>query len=184
MSCMSAILSRKEILQRLNKDIVISPFHRECLGEVSYDISLSSEFVFVEPHYTPIIDPENLNVRANRVFAKEIFLQPHQFVLGRSAEWIEVPNDLIVMISGKSSLARIGLEVEAAHILHPGHKGYVVLEISNRNSVPVKLKEGMLVAQLLFLKTTAVVPYIISGTFGVQRKIELPQKICFIKKEK
>lgn len=178
---MMPVLSNKEILERLNKDIIIRPFYREALGEVTYDISLASEFVFVEPHYTPIIDPEKLNVRANRLFANEIFLQPHQFVLARSEEWIELPNDLIVIISGKSSLARIGLEVEAAHILHPGHKGYVVLEISNRNSVPVKLKRGMLIAQLLFLKTSPVDYYSSIGSFGIQSKIELPKEIKFIK---
>jgi len=178
---MNTVLSKKEILERLEKDLVIRPFYEECLGEVTYDISLGPEFVFVEPHYTPIIDPENLNVRANRIYANEIFLQPHQFVLGRSNEWIEVPDDLIVIISGKSSLARIGLEVEAAHILHPGHRGYVVLEISNRNSVPVKLKEGMLIAQLLFLRTSSVEPYIEKGSFGVQEMIDLPRKIRFLK---
>jgi len=179
---MAAVLSRHEIMERIGKDLIIRPFHEECLGEITYDISLAPEFVFVEPHYTPIIDPENLNVRANRVFANEIFLQPHQFVLGRSAEWIEVPTDLLVLISGKSSLARIGLEVEAAHILHPGHKGYVVLEISNRNSVPVKLKAGMLIAQLLFLRTSPVSPYTEKGIFGVQEMINLPSHIKFLKK--
>ncbi len=177
---MLTALTRGRILERLGKDLIIEPFHEECLGEITYDISLGPEFVFVEPHYTPIIDPENLNVRANRIYANQIFLQPHQFVLGRSAEWIELPNDIFVIISGKSSLARIGLEVEAAHVLHPGHKGYVVLEISNRNTVPVKLKEGMLIAQLLFFKTEPVEPYISKGTFGVQNYIELPNKIRFI----
>ncbi len=178
---MIPVLSQNEILDRLNKDLVIKPFYEESLGEVTYDISLAPEFVFVEPHYTPIIDPEKLNVRANRIFANEIFLQPHQFVLARSAEWIEVPNDLLVLISGKSSLARIGLEVEAAHILHPGHKGYVVLEVSNRNSVPIKLKRGMLIAQLLFLRTTKVHSYSSVGSFGIQSRIDLPKEIKFIK---
>lgn len=179
---MTLVLSGKEIKERLNKDLVIRPFHEELLGEVTYDVSLASEFVFVEPHYTPIIDPEKLNLRANRLYANEIFLQPHQFVLARSEEWIELPNDLLVIISGKSSLARIGLEVEAAHILHPGHKGYIVLEISNRNAVPVKLKKGMLIAQLLFLKTSPVSEYSSIGSFGVQSKIDLPKEIKFVKK--
>ncbi|MHA1590740.1 MAG: dCTP deaminase [Candidatus Njordarchaeales archaeon] len=177
---MFGILTKKELLERLEQDLVIRPFFRESLGEVTYDISLSSEFVFIEPHHTPILDPENLSVRANRIHANHIYLQPHSFVLGRSLEWIELPNDIMAMISGKSSLARLGIEVEAAYLLHPGHKGYVILEISNRNTIPVKLKTGMLIAQLVFFKVRPVRPYSERGSFGVQTRIELPKRIRFI----
>ncbi|MHA1617173.1 MAG: dCTP deaminase [Candidatus Njordarchaeales archaeon] len=178
------ILTKKDLLEKLERgELVIDPFFEENLGEITYDITLSSEFVFIEPYHTPILDPENLNVRANRIHATSIYLQPHVFVLGRSIEWIELPNNIIAMISGKSSLARLGIEVEAAYLLHPGHKGYVILEISNRNTIPVKLKKGLLVAQLLFFKVSPVKSYSETGSFGIQQRIELPRMLKFVKRE-
>lgn len=178
------ILTREEILSLLREGrLRIEPFHEECLGEVSYDITLADEFVFVSPSRTSIVDPENLeSLTTERVRASEIILQPHDFVLARSREWIELPPDVMALVSGKSSIARLGLEVETAYILHAGHSGFVVLEIGNRNRVPIKLKAGMTIAQLIFFKLPhPVKPYVKTGTFGVQRTIELPRRISIIK---
>ncbi len=177
---MSCILSRDEILKRLGKDLQIEPFFDESLGELSYDLSLGNEFLSVQHHKTSIIDPERLNLKEERVFASEIFLQPHSFVLGRSQEYIYLPSDILGLVSGKSSLARLGIQVETAYLLHPGHKGFVVLEISNHNSVPVRLKSGMLIAQLIFFKVPRVKPYHQHGSFKEQKRIELPKYIRFV----
>ena len=170
------ILTRDQILKLLEEGLMrIEPFSESNLGEVTYDLRLANEFVMVEPHMTPIIDPEDPStIKRVNINAKEVYIQPHAFVLGRSLEWIELPNDVLAMISGKSSLARLGIQVETAYILHPGHKGYVVLEINNRNSVPIKLKYMMPIAQLIFFQLDReVTPYFKIGTFGVQKSIKI-----------
>jgi len=170
------ILNRKEILSLVQSgDLIIYPFDESCLSEITYDIKLADEFVAIETHITSTIDPNNLdNVKRVEIKKDEVYLQPHGFILGKSLEWIELPNDVLAMISGKSGLARLGIQVETAYLLQPGHKGYVVLEINNRNLVPIKLRKNMRIAQLLFFKLDEPVrPYHEIGRFGVQRKIRI-----------
>lgn len=170
------ILTRNDIIGLLEKgQMKIEPFDSRCLGEITYDIKLADEFVAIETHITSTIDPDNpATIKQVDITADELFLQPHGFILGRSLEWLELPNDILAMISGKSSIARLGIQVETAYILHPGHRGYVVLEINNRNVVPIKLKKGMRIAQLIFFGLDRPVePYYKTGKFGVQKKIQI-----------
>lgn len=174
------LLTRNDIVEKIkNKQLVINPFGEENLSEITYDIKISDEFVSIDTDPNTIIDPQNCeSIRHVRKNKNEIILRSNSFILGRSVEWIEIPNNVFAMISGKSSLARLGIQVETAYILHPGHRGHVVLEINNRNTVPIKLSAGMRIAQLLFFEIDKFVrPYFEIGTFGVQEKILLPRKI-------
>ena len=177
------ILTRDEILSEIERGrLKINPFYETSLGEISYDLSLGNEFVFIQPSRTAVIDVTNLSsLKCERILSDYIILQPHDFVLARSQEWIELPTDIVAMVSGKSSLARLGLEVETAYVIAPGHAGYIILEISNRNRVAIKLKKGMLIAQLIFFRLSKPVRrYIDIGQFGIQKEISLPKKLKFV----
>ena len=77
-------------------------------------------------------------------------LNPGQMALGTLRDYIGSDTHMI-QISGKSSLARIGLVVHnTAGIINPGHYLHVTLELFNVNSVPIILRPGMEVAQILF----------------------------------
>ena len=70
-------------------------------------------------------------------------------MLGRTEEWVELPDDIVARIEGKSSLGRLGLIVHAtAGFVDPGFKGTLTLEITNFNSVPIVLRTGLPIAQL------------------------------------
>ena len=177
------ILTRDEILSEIKRGrLKIDPFYETSLGEISYDLSLGNEFVFVQPSRTAVIDVTDLSsLKCERIFSDHIILQPHDFVLARSREWIELPTDIVAIVSGKSSLARLGLEVETAYVIAPGHAGYIILEISNRNRVAIKLKRGMLIAQLIFFRLSKPVrQYTDIGQFGIQKEISLPKKLKFV----
>ena len=59
-------------------------------------------------------------------------LHPGEFVLGQTIEWVELPDDLVARLEGKSSLARLGLQVHAtAGFVDPGWRGRLTLELSN-----------------------------------------------------
>lgn len=174
------IITKEQILEKLeNSQLIIKPFKSKNLSEIAYDIELSNEFVLLDVSSSSIIDPQNYkSFKYIRTYEDEIILQPQGFILGRSLEWIEIPNNIFAMVSGKSSLARLGVQVETAYILHPGHRGYVVLEINNRNVAPIKLRAGTRIAQLLFFEMSkSVEPYFKTGTFGVQRDIMIPKEI-------
>jgi dCTP deaminase len=66
------------------------------------------------------------------------------------------------VVNGKSSLGRLGLQVHAtAGFIDPGFEGTVVLEFSNVSNLPILLRTGMKIAQLVFqrLDKAAERPY-------------------------
>ena len=64
-------------------------------------------------------------------------IHPGEFCLGRTLEWVELPDDIVARIEGKSSLGRLGLIVHAtAGFCDPGWKGTLTLELNNLTRVP------------------------------------------------
>ena len=83
-------------------------------------------------------------------------IHPGEFVLGRTEEWVELPDDIVARIEGKSSLGRLGLIVHAtAGFVDPGWKGTLTLEITNLTRVPIVLWPGKPIAQLSFMTLDA-----------------------------
>ena len=82
-------------------------------------------------------------------------LKPHQFILARTLERIELPTDrgaphLAARIEGKSSRARCGVMVHfAAPTVHPGWVGPLTLEMINLGPMTFILRPGMRIAQLI-----------------------------------
>ena len=79
-------------------------------------------------------------------------MHPGEFVLGRTEEFVELPDDVVARVEGKSSLGRLGLIVHAtAGFVDPGFRGTLTLEITNLTRVPIKLWAGKPIAQLSFM---------------------------------
>jgi dCTP deaminase len=67
-------------------------------------------------------------------------------------EFIGVPNDLMAYVEGKSRIGRMGLIIATATQVAPGFHGVVVLELANTGVLPIVIKPGMAIAQLVFHK--------------------------------
>jgi dCTP deaminase len=73
---------------------------------------------------------------------------------------------LAARIEGKSSLARLGLAVHVtAPTIHAGSKGQIQLEIINHGPLPIRLRPGMPVCQLIFEQTLGVPDRAYGGQF-------------------
>jgi dCTP deaminase len=134
--------------------IVLKPFDEARLQPVSYDISLGNKFILNEESQTKLIDP------AKKIFAKsreitvrdgeEFILHPGISILGVSKEYFG-SDHFLIQLGGKSSLARVGLMIHnTAGIINPGHFLCVTLELSNQNNVPIIIRPGMPIAQIMF----------------------------------
>jgi dCTP deaminase len=78
-------------------------------------------------------------------------LQPGQFILAATAELIVLPRRLAGILVGKSSLARIGLQIESAGYVDPGWNGQLTLEIKNLTQrQTLTLYAGMKICQIRF----------------------------------
>lgn len=142
---------RKEIK---NRRITLRPFTEEQLQPVSYDVRLGNKFIVNEESSTHLIDPvKKMFAKTREVSVKdgeEFVLHPGVSVLGVTKEFFG-SDHFLIQIGGKSSLARVGLMIHnTAGIINPGHFLNVTLELSNQNNVPIVLRPGMPIAQLMF----------------------------------
>jgi dCTP deaminase len=153
-------LSDTDIRKALeSKDITIRDFDEKRLQPASYDILLGNNFIATESHSTSIIDPHR-NIlpvtREIKISDDEHFtLHPGVSLLGTSWDYFG-SDKYLIQLSGKSSLARIGLIVHnTAGLINPGHYLNITLELCNLNNVPIILRPKMRIAQLLFSRLSS-----------------------------
>jgi dCTP deaminase len=136
--------------------IVITPWDPLMVQPASVDLKLGTSFRVFHNHRIQVIDlaapPQGLTEPVEVDENEPFVIHPNEFVLGRTEEHVEMPDDVVARIEGKSSLGRLGLIVHAtAGFVDPGFKGTLTLEITNFNSVPIVLRPGLPIAQLSFM---------------------------------
>jgi dCTP deaminase len=140
--------------------LVIKPFNTEQLQLASYDVTLGNEFEVVDRHLIQASDPSKKVYPTTRKIVIEdggmFVLHPGENVLGKQREFIGVDNEHLILLSGKSSLARVGLVVHnTAMLFNPGHHFYPTFELVNASDIPIILRPGMQIAQILFAKLSS-----------------------------
>jgi dCTP deaminase len=137
--------------------IVIKPWDPSLVQPASIDLRLGDTFRVFHNHKVAAIDlregpPAALTEQVDVTRDEGFVIHPGEFCLGRTEEWVELPDDVVARIEGKSSLGRLGLIVHAtAGFIDPGWKGTLTLELNNLTRVPIKLYPGLLIAQLSFM---------------------------------
>jgi dCTP deaminase len=164
------VLSDVDIKRYLeNGKIRITPeLPPEQFGSCSVDFRLGAEFNIFEYSRHAYIDlREKMGIqdimRSVTVPAGEPFiLQPHEFVLAITEETLELDDDVLGRLEGRSSLGRIGIIVHGtAGLFDPGWRGKATLELSNLGRMPVALYPGMRICSFTFeqVSTPVSVPY-------------------------
>src|SRR3954467_4935497 len=136
--------------------VKIEPFDEAMIQPASVDLKLGPSFRVFHNFRVESIDladpPQGLTEHVEIAEDDPFVIHPGEFVLGRTAEHVEIPDDVVARIEGKSSLGRLGLIVHAtAGFVDPGFRGTLTLEITNFNSVPIVLRPGLPIAQLSFM---------------------------------
>jgi dCTP deaminase len=136
--------------------VCIEPWDETMVQPASIDLRLGTSFRVFHNHRISAIDladpPRNLTELVEIGDADSFVIHPGEFVLGSTREHVELPNDIVARIEGKSSLGRLGLIVHAtAGFVDPGFKGTLTLEITNLTRVPIILWPGKPIAQLSFM---------------------------------
>lgn len=138
------------------------------LGSCSLDLRLSHEFSVFEYNKHPFVDVRN--PQQSREIMKAItveddqpfILHPQSFVLAITLEHVELPDNVVARLEGRSSLGRLGIIVHAtASVIDPGWRGRIVLELANHGQMPVALYPGMRVCSVTFepLSSPVEMPY-------------------------
>ena len=153
----TSVLSDGTILELVDAGrIRIDPWDPGLVQPASVDLRLGDSFRVFHNFRASAIDlrdpPSGLTEEVVIPPDEPFVIHPGEFCLGRTLEWVEIPDDIVARIEGKSSIGRLGLIVHAtAGFCDPGWKGTLTLELNNLTRVPIKLYPGLPIAQLSFM---------------------------------
>lgn len=138
------------------------------LGSCSIDFRLGNTFrVFEHSKYPFIdlkekIDADDLMRKVDVSDSEAFTMQPGEFVLAATHEKLELADDVMARLEGRSSLGRLGIIVHStAGLFDPGWVGNATLELGNLGRMPVKLYPGMRICAFTFeqLSSPSSMPY-------------------------
>jgi dCTP deaminase len=162
-----AVLSDRDIRKSIESGRVrIDPYDPSCLQPSSVDLHIDRDFRVFHNNRYPYIDVRSPQPDLTELVSigddEPFILHPGEFVLGQTLEWVELPDDLVARLEGKSSLGRLGLLIHStAGYVDPGWKGKLTLELSNVAKLPIALYFGMKIGQISFVRMSTSVerPY-------------------------
>ena len=140
------ILSGKEILKHIGREIVIEPFDEKKINPNSYNLSLSNELLVYE---NDVLDMKTPNKTKKLIIPEEgLLLEPRRLYLGRTNEFTKT-DKYIPMLEGRSSTGRLGLFIHVtAGFGDVGFAGYWTLEIFCVQ--PVRIYPNVEVCQIYY----------------------------------
>lgn len=165
------ILSDRDIRQALADGrirIEPTPDLDSALGSVSIDFRLGTTFMVFEHSRHSYIDPRQPRSIGDAMRTIEcpedepFFMQPGDFALASTIESLELADDLLGRLEGRSSIARLGITVHStAAVFEPGWVGTATMELSNLGRMPVALYPGMRICAFSFeqVSSPVSVPY-------------------------
>ena len=131
------------------------------LSEAGYDVQIHPDAPIyrleLKREYYDALDiarPDSYNLRSLEVitddkFGPFVILPPKEQILAVTKEFFSMPEGVMGLCVGKSTLARSGIAINATP-LEPGWKGYLTLEIANMMPFPIRLYLSNGVAQIIF----------------------------------
>ena len=121
------ILSGREILRHIGKEIVIEPFDAGRINPNSYNLSIANELLEYE---NTVLDMKKANPTRKILIPEDgLLLEPNKLYLGRTNEFTKT-DKFVPMLEGRSSTGRLGLFIHVtAGFGDVGFAGYWTLEI-------------------------------------------------------
>ena len=123
----------------------------------SVNLRLGRTFLVARRASVPFIDAQDTRA-SERLFDEvrlpsdeALVLQPQQFVLAATLEYLSMPPDLCGFIQSRSTYGRLGLIAATATYVTAGYHGCPTLEIVNAGEVPVRIRPGEDICQLVLL---------------------------------
>lgn len=169
---------RLSVVPKISKTKTSKEENSETINESSLDIHLGNWFAHAKKSKVSEVDLSDKRARKSFEskgrsqvyvpFDDAFIIHPGDFVLGTTLEFFRLPKDLMAFVEGKSSIGRLGLFIATATQVGPDFKGVIVLELANAGTVPLALKPGMPIAQLVFQTLTDTAQY--KGGYSCQTK--------------
>jgi dCTP deaminase len=150
-------------------ELVVDPILPNSVQPASIDCHLGRHFLVVEDRRMHTIDLES-EILYREIDADEIIIPPNSFLLATTEEYLRLPNNLTAFVEGRSSVGRIGLFIQNAGWVDPGFEGNITLELYNANSLPIRLRAGRRICQLVFCRMDQAAERPYAGKYQGQRR--------------
>lgn len=146
------VLSDKTLKKLLKSgELILEPINDKSIQPASIDCRLGDHFLIPDENGMDYISMDH-EIQYREVVSETITIPPHSFILGTTIEYLELPDNIVVFIEGRSSIGRMGLFIENAGWVDPGFKGKLTLELFNATSLPIKLQAGRRICQFVFAR--------------------------------
>ena len=136
------------------------------IGPSSVDLTLADSFSWPNPQKKQIVLGEA--VEHEQIQTSSFVLEPNHFILASTAESIKVPVNMAAYVEGRSSIGRLGLQIQNAGFIDAGFHGQITLELENQSAFPIVLQAGVRVCQIVFVQMSAEAEKPYSGKYNGQ----------------
>lgn len=169
-------------IERLIKEgkLVITPeFRSEDIRPAGIRIHLAQEILVPEPGQTvDLTEEQDLKYREVDLTKEEFFLEPGDFVLGATCEAIQTPPNVLAILDGRSTVARVGLTTHVTAAVIDGtlsEPHVAVLEIKNSGNFRIRLKYRDPIAMMIFAEVDSPIARKFATKYGGQGKATPPR---------
>lgn len=147
------MLNDKQLREALaNEQIKMGNIATHAAGSNTIDVTLGNKFLVPKATDEPfdIANPD-MQIAYEEVDGP-IVIPPMGFVLAVVRERIELDNQHMATIYGRSNTSRLGLMISAGPIIDAGFCGTITLELFNYAPYPIKLTEGYRIGHFAFTR--------------------------------
>ena len=173
------LLSDIEIKEAMKKgEIEISGHPDIYIGPSSLDLHLDNKAMILDDTKVKLSEPIHYKEHSFQGLSFEdkeksasmfseyngwdkIVIYPGEFYILSSVEKIKFADDIAGFIQGRSSIARMGINIHAAGYFDVGFEGTATLEVTNFTKFPIIIPKDTRICQMVFARTgkKAEVPY-------------------------
>ena len=157
------VLSDVELKKLIEDGYLPTGLH---VGPSSVDLTLSDSFCWPDPKENRIVLGEPVHYQQAQ--SDTFTLAANRFVLASTAEIIRVPDDMAAYVEGRSSIGRLGLQIQNASFIDGGFYGKITLELENQSCFPIELRAGIRICQIVFFKMTTAAENPYRGKYNGQ----------------
>lgn len=134
----------------LCSDLLV-PYNRDQLNPGSYDVVLGDTLLLERGPWDQTRGSTLEPWVSHDISDSTYWLQPGEFALAHTAEFVNIPQNLEAVFCLKSSRGREGYNHALAAYIDPGYSGRITLELKNyRRYAPLPLYAGLRIGQLRF----------------------------------
>ena len=152
------------------KKLIVQGLSPKAIQPSSIDLTLGKEALILKYWDTKGVLDLDTKVKHQKISGEEFVIPPSSFILATTKEFIELPDNLSGFVEGRSSVGRMGLFIQNASVVGPGFKGKLTLELYNANILPIRLKTGRRICQLILFQMDGPAKKPYRGKYQGQRQ--------------